>query len=208
MVVLNEKEVKIVRELIRNPRISDSKISKKTGVPVMTVNRKRRFFEENSLISYYADFCHGESGTKDFHSKQLYVIKFKSNITRDVYLKKMIQNKFDKKFQSQKIIESYLGEKDGRLALIVIVNAKNEAELVETFNGKIIQNLNNSLGEDCIIDITTTRITDLIRTHHNYLPLLNMEKGIIKKDWPDDWIFIDRKSYGLNDIGYKRISDF
>ena len=34
MVKLDKQEVKIVRELIRNPRISDNAISNKTGIPV------------------------------------------------------------------------------------------------------------------------------------------------------------------------------
>lgn len=198
MVRLTQKDVSIIRELIRNPRISDNKISKRTGIPVMTVNRRRKEFEKQGLISYYADFHHGEKGIENFNIKQLYIIKFKSSVSREMYFKKFLESKMDKKFNSQYITEAYLGEREGRLALMLIVNAKNEREMVDIFNGKIIPILHKKFGEDCIRGITTARITDLIRTHHNYLPRFNMKEGSIKKSWPDEWIFVSRESHGLD----------
>ena len=28
--------------------------------------------------------------------------------------------------------------------------------------------------------------------HHNYLPHVNIENGRIKKDWPDEYIFVNK----------------
>ena len=50
---LDEQERRIVRELIKDPRISDNQIAKNTRVPVMTVNRKRKLLEEKGLLNYY-----------------------------------------------------------------------------------------------------------------------------------------------------------
>jgi len=50
---LDDKEVLIVKELIKNPRSSDNGISKITKIPVKTVNRKRKGLESRNLISYY-----------------------------------------------------------------------------------------------------------------------------------------------------------
>ena len=72
---LDEHEVKIIRELIRNPRISDNKISKRTKIPVMTVNRKRKRLEEQKLLRYYTSINKGEFGLKIFGAKALYIIQ-------------------------------------------------------------------------------------------------------------------------------------
>jgi len=87
MVQIDAQEEKIIRELIRNPRISDNKISRRTGVPVMSVNRKRKSLEKRGLISYYCDFAHGGQGTQDFFVRQLYIVKFKGGVTREQFLK-------------------------------------------------------------------------------------------------------------------------
>jgi len=73
----DEKEVKILRELIRNPRASDNMISKKTDIPVMTVNRKRKRLEDERVLRYYVSIDKGEFGLKIFGAKVLFAIKFK-----------------------------------------------------------------------------------------------------------------------------------
>src|SRR3989338_10208012 len=109
---LDENEVKIVRELIRNPRISDNQISKRTKIPVMTVNRKRKKLEEESLIYYHANFDTGENGTGFFPEKQLYIIKFRIGITRHMYLDKIEADKRFIGFNTSYVSASYLGEKE------------------------------------------------------------------------------------------------
>ena len=37
----------------------------------------------------------------------------------------------------------------------------------------------------------TIPISKNLRTFRNYLPDRNMHKGIIKEDWPNDYIFVD-----------------
>lgn len=192
---LDEQEIKIVRELIRNPRISDNQISKKTGVPVMSVNRKRKALEESGMLSYFADIKHGDEGTEDFHVKQLYCIKFRVGITRQEFLEKAQVDRKQKKFNSEHVITSYIGEKDGHLALMMIVNAHTEQDLNESFNAHIVPNLKKNHGDDCIISIDTIRILEPFREHHNYIHGINMEKGKITEDWPNDYIFVDRKSF-------------
>jgi len=189
---LDENEVKIVRELIRNPRISDNQIAKKTKIPVMTVNRKRKKLEKQNLLRYYTSLDTGADGTGVFVAKQMYIIKFKIGITRNEYLKKVEFSNELKHFSSSYMSLSYLGEKDGHLALILILDAKTESDLVDEFNGKMVPYLKKTLGEDAIREIISTRITNTIRRHHNYLPHINMENGIMKEDWPDELIFVDK----------------
>ena len=188
---LDESERKMVRELIKNPRISDNQIAKNTKVPVMSVNRKRKQLEKENLLRYFASFDTGEFGTGTFKAKQLYIIKFKIGITREEYINNTEKDKRFQQFNASYISLSYLGEKDGHLALVMVLDAKTDSLLVDEFSGKIIPHLKEKLGNDCIKEIITTKISNTLRRHHNYLPDINMGDGVIKKDWPDDWIFVD-----------------
>ena len=189
---LDENERKIVRELIKNPRISDNQISKNTKIPVMTVNRKRKQLQKENLIRYFTSFDTGEFGTGVFKAKQLYIITFKTGLTRRDYIEKVERDKKFHQFGSSYISLSYLGEKDGRLALVMILDAETDSLLVDEFNGKFLPHLKEKLGQDCIREIITTKISNTLRRHHNYIPGINMENGVMKKDWPDEFIFVDR----------------
>ena len=97
-------------------------------------------------------------------------------------------------FNSKYISLAYLGEKDGRLALVIILDAKDNDHMVEEFNGKIVSFLHEKFGDSCMKEIITVNLNKLIRVHHNYMPHINMENGVIKKDWLDDMIFVDESS--------------
>jgi DNA-binding Lrp family transcriptional regulator len=195
---LDESERKIIKELIRNPRASDNQIAKKTGVPTMTVNRKRKKLEKEKFLRYYVSLDKGEFGLHIFGSKRLFIIKFKMGITRKSYLEVMESDARWRDFNSRFISFAYLGEKDGRLALILALDAKDEDHIVEEFNGKIVPFLQNKFGEGCMTEVTTVNLGKLIRVHHNYMPYVNLEEGKIKKEWPDDMIFVDNVSTGDN----------
>ena len=84
---LDAQEKLIVRELIKNPRISDNQISRNTKIPVMTVNSKRKALEKEGNIRYFTSLDTGEHGTGKYKAKQLYIIKFKIGITREKFIK-------------------------------------------------------------------------------------------------------------------------
>jgi hypothetical protein len=84
----------------------------------------------------------------------------------------------------------------------MIVDADNDSELVEIFNGLVVKSLKSNFGEDAIIEIVTCRISVPVRVHHNYMPMINMDKGIIKKSWSDDYLFVERKASPLNQQKY------
>jgi DNA-binding Lrp family transcriptional regulator len=189
--LLTAEEANIVAELIKNPRISDNQIAKNTKIPVMSVNRKRKAMEEKGLINYYATIKKHQDGIGIFSVRQLYIIKLKAGITRQQYIEVIELDPSTKLFNCTFISSTFLGEKDGQLAIIIILDAVNDAKLMDEFNGKIITTLKRKFGNDAVQEITTAKINDTIRIHHNYLPKLNMEKGIIKGDWPRDQIFVD-----------------
>jgi hypothetical protein len=157
----------------------------------MTVNRKRKKLEKEKFLRYYVSLDKGEFGLHIFGVKQLYIIKFKMGITRKKYIEVMEADARWRTFNSRYISLAYLGEKDGHLALVIILDAKDESHLVEEFNGKIVPFLEEKMGEDAIEKIITAPLSKLIRVHHNYMPYINLEEGKIKADWPDDMIFVD-----------------
>lgn len=191
MRTLDEQEVKIIRELIRNPRLSDNKIAKETDISVMTVNRKRKKLEEEKLLRYYVSIDKGEFGLHIFDAKELYIIKFKMGITRKKYMEALETDPMWRMLNSRFISLAYLGEKDGHLALMIILDAPTKSQLVEEFNGKIVPFLREKLGEDAIREVTTASLDKLVRVHHNYMPAMNMENGRIKKSWSDELIFVN-----------------
>lgn len=194
MRTFDKQEERILKELIRNPRISDNQIAKNTKIPVTTVNRKRKLLEEEGFIHYYLDISDESFERGQHNARQLYIIKFKEGITRLEYLDEIKKSENFRKVNPRYHAESFLGEKDGHFAIILILEAKSEDELVEIFNGSIIPGIKKRHGKDCINDIITAKVTFPFRVHHNYIPIFNMEKGFIKKDWSDEWIFIPNVS--------------
>lgn len=188
---LDEKEVRIVRELIRDPRASDNQISRKTQIPVMTVNRKRKKLEQEHLIRYYTTIDKRNTGLEIFDARKLFIIKFKIGITRQIYYEKLEHDPNWRMFNCKFISMIYLGEKDGHLALILVLDASTWDGMVEEFNGKVVPFLKEKLGEKCIKQIITANLDKLVRVHHNYMPAVNIENGRIRKDWPDSFIFVN-----------------
>lgn len=195
---LDKQEKLIVRELIKNPRTSDNQISKNTGIPVMTVNRKRKGLEREGYLRYFTTLDTGEHGTGKYKAKQMYVIKFRIGITREQFIKEVETDKRLFSFSSCYISLSYLGEKDGHLTYMLILDAETESKMMDEFNGKLVPFLKIKFGDNCIREIITMRITNTLRRHHNYIPMINMENGIIKKDWPDEYIFVDEATVEIN----------
>ena len=192
---ISDQEEKIIRELIRNPRVSDNQISKNTGIPVTSVNRKRKLLEESGFISYYTHVSYENPRRGQHNARQLYIVKFQEGITRQKYLREIEKSENFRKVNPRHHAESFLGEISGHFAVIMILEAENDDELVEIFNGSVIGGIKSRHGESCIKDIITAKVTFPFRIHHNYLPLFNMEKGIIKKDWLNDWIFVPNDTH-------------
>ncbi|HLP79161.1 MAG TPA: Lrp/AsnC family transcriptional regulator [Acidobacteriota bacterium] len=194
--VLDDQERKIVRALIKNPRASDNIISKQTGVPVMSVNRKRKKLESDQLLQYFAAINTDESGLGVFESKQLYILKLKAGLTQNDYLNSIERDAKFRIFNTRFVSESYIGERNGQLALIIILNAPTNAMMNEEFNGRIVPYVQSKLGAHAIESIETVPLSSQIRILHNYMPQINMTNGVIKAEWPDEYIFVDDSSLG------------
>lgn len=183
----DKQEELIVRELIRNPRLSDNKISKRTGVPVMTVNRKRKRLEKDNVIQYMTNVRHSNHGLSTQPENQLYIIKFRPGVTQKKIFDLAGESKSDRYVMSKHIVGSYIGEVDGSVALILIVAGASSEEITEIVNSKLTHVLDPGLVEGVI----TTRLNDQLRANHNYILHTNVKEGTIDEEWRDDWIYVD-----------------
>ncbi|MBI4148276.1 winged helix-turn-helix domain-containing protein [Candidatus Woesearchaeota archaeon] len=188
MRVVDAHEESILKELIRNPRLSDNQLAKQTNIPVTTVNRKRKKLEEEGILSYFAYVSSGWNKVR-----QLYILKFKEGITIKNYLDKAKTNTTFRSDNARYHVDSYIGEKDGHFALTMILEADSSAELVELFHGKVVKGIRARHGDDCIAEIFTTKIIHPLRLHHNYLPLFNIKNGRMSDTWDSSWIHVPVK---------------
>lgn len=186
----DEQEIKIVKALTRNPRISDNQIGLQTLVPVRTVNRKRKRMEVEGLLSYYTNLDLGPEGAGQFTARHLYLIKFKLGISQDKIINEVKEEPNVRTVYTEMIYESHLVEMDGHTALIMLIEGKTDDDINIGFNSKIVPALERNHGEGCILQVQTVRLGRPIRLFHNYLPMVNMENGYIKDSWSDDAIFV------------------
>jgi DNA-binding Lrp family transcriptional regulator len=187
---LDDQEKMIVKALIRDPRVSDNQVGKLTGVPTPTVRRKRKKLEEGGLLSYYAALDMQESGTSTFGARHLYIIKFRIGITRKQMIEEIKNEPNVRTIFTDLIYESHIAEMEGRIALVMIIEGKNDSDIVENVQGKIVPSLRKNHGADSIEEISTIRLLGPIRIFHNYVPLVNMRQGVVSADWPQDAIFV------------------
>ena len=188
--ILDDQEKLIVRALIRDPRLSDNQIGKLTGVPTPSVRRKRKKLEEEGLLSYFAALDMQESGTGTFGARHLYVIKFRIGITVKQLVEEIKNEPNVRTIFTDLIYESHIAEIDGRVALVMIIEGKHDADIVENMQGKIVPSLRKNHGPDSIEEISTIRLLNPVRVFHNYVPLVNMRRGVLNPDWPKDAVFV------------------
>jgi DNA-binding Lrp family transcriptional regulator len=190
MRTIDDQERAVLKALIRDPRQSDNYISKVTGVPTPTVRRKRHRLESEGLLSYFAALNMQETGTGTFGARHLYIIKFRIGITVKQIVEEIKSEPNVRSVFTDLIYESHIAEMDGRVALVMIIEGKNDADIIENVQGKIVPSLRKNHGPDSIEEISTLRLLGPIRIFHNYVPLVNMDKGVLRPDWTDDAIFV------------------
>jgi DNA-binding Lrp family transcriptional regulator len=187
---LDEQEQRIIRALVRNPRCSDNKVSALTGVPVRTVSRKRAKLEKEGILSYYTSVEMQSSGTGRFHTQHMAFIKFRIGVTRTQIVQEIHSEPNVTNLFAQLIRESYIAETDGHITLVMVVEGQSDIDVIENLQGKIIPSLKKNHGPDSIVELRTIRLLGPIRREHNYLPMVNMENGFMKADWPEEAVFV------------------
>jgi DNA-binding Lrp family transcriptional regulator len=188
---IDDKDRAILRRLIRDPTISDNQIAKLASMPVKTVNRRRKALEDNEIVSYHLNVNMGKGGTGRFLARHLYIIVFKLGFPQSRLITEIKEEPNVRTIFTDHIYESHIAEVDGHTALIMLVEGRSDEEINDAFNSKIIPSLKKNHGEDAIIDVKTIRLGEPIRIFHNYIFMVNMEKGKIKEEWSDNAIFVE-----------------
>ncbi len=188
---LDEQEKLIVRELIRDPRISDNQIAIRTNVPLKTVNRKRKILEENNLLNYFCYLNSTQEGTGTFCGRSLYIITLKDGITRKALNDNYSKSRKSENFFPKHIFLTWVGDYQGNACLITLIESRKQEDLLEIYNAEIVPELESFFGPGCIKNVTTIPISSTLRAVRNYLPGKNMKNGKLADDWPDNNIFVD-----------------
>ena len=183
--------MRIIRALIRNPKLSDNKIGKMTDVPIRTVNRKRKIMEEKGLLNYYTELNMDVDGTGKFNARHLYLVKFKLGISENRIIDEVREEPNVRTVFTDFIYESHIAEIEGHTALVLLIEGASDEEINTKFNEIMIPSLEKNHGVGSVIEVTTIRLGRTIRLFHNYLPLVNMDKGRIKNSWKDDAILVE-----------------
>ena len=189
---LDEQERLIVRHLIRDPRESDNGIGEATGVNVRTVGRKRQRLEQAGILSYFTHLDLSTRGTGQFGARHLYIIKFRIGITYKQLLDDIQREPFVRSIFTEIIFESHIAEIDGKLAMLLFIDGADETNIVQTVQEQLIPSLLRNHGENSIEAVSTIRVLAPVRTMRNYIQPVNMQAGYIKKDWPDEAIYVGR----------------
>jgi DNA-binding Lrp family transcriptional regulator len=189
---LDEQERLIVRHLIRDPRESDNGIGEATGVNVRTVGRKRQRLEQTGVLSYFTHLDLSTRGTGQFGARHLYIIKFRIGVTYKQLLEDIQREPFVRSIFTEIIFESHIAEIDGKLAMLLFIDGADETNIVQTVQEQLIPSLLRNHGENSIEAVNTVRVLAPVRTMRNYIQPVNMSSGYIKKDWPDEAIYVGR----------------
>jgi DNA-binding Lrp family transcriptional regulator len=187
---LDEQERLIVRHLIRDPRESDNGIGEATGVNVRTVGRKRQRLEQAGILSYFTHLDLSARGTGQFGARHLYIIRFRIGITYKQLLDDIQREPFVRSIFTEIIFESHIAEIDGKLAMLLYIDGVDETNIVQTVQEQLIPSLLRNHGENSIESVNTIRVLAPVRTMRNYIQPVNMHAGYIKKEWPDDAIYV------------------
>lgn len=181
-----------MRHLIRDPRESDNGIGEATGVNVRTVGRKRQKLEQAGVLSYFTHLDLSARGTGQFNARHLYIIKFRIGITYKQLLEDIQREPSVRSVFTEIIFESHISEIDGKLAMLLFIDGASDTDIVQTVQEQLIPSLLKNHGEDSIEEVQTVRVLAPVRVMRNYVLPVNMEAGYIKKDWPNEGIYVGR----------------
>ena len=189
---LDEQERLIVRQLVRDPRESDNGIGELTDVNVRTVGRKRQRLEQEGILSYYTQLDLSAQGSGQFNTRHLYIVKFRIGVTYKQLTEDIQREPFVRSIFTEIIFESHIAEIDGKLAMLLFIDGADETNIVQTVQEQLIPSLLRNHGENSIEAVNTVRVLAPVRTMRNYIQPVNMSSGYIKKDWPDEAIYVGR----------------
>jgi hypothetical protein len=132
------------------------------------------------------------SGTRQYNTRHLYTIKFRIGVTYKRLLEDIQRENAVKSVFTEVIFESHIAEIDGKLAMLLFIDGESDLDIVQTVQEKLIPSLLRNHGEDSIEEVSTVRILLPVRAMRNYVLPVNMTEGYLRKDWPDEAVYVGR----------------
>jgi hypothetical protein len=154
------------------------------------VGRKRQRLEQAGILSYFTHLDLSTRGTGQFGARHLYIIKFRIGVTYKQLLDDIQREPFVRSIFTEIIFESHIAEIDGKLAMLLYIDGADETNIVQTVQEQLIPSLLRNHGENSIEAVNTVRVLAPVRVMRNYIQPVNMNAGYIKKDWPDEAIYV------------------
>ena len=198
---LDQQERLIVRQLIRDPRESDNGIGEITGVNVRTVGRKRQRLEHAGILSYFTHLDLSAHGTGEYNTRHLYIIKFRNGVTFNQLVEDIKREPFVRSIFTEIIFESHIAEIDGKLAMLLFIDGASETDIVQTVQEKLIPSLERNHGVGSIENVSTMRVLSPVRAMRNYILPVNIQHGYVRKDWPNEAIYVGREDGPVEPAG-------
>ena len=125
-------------------------------------------------------------------SWHLYIIKFRIGITYKQLVEDIKKEPSVRSIFTEVIYESHISEIDGKLAMLLFIDGASETDIVQTAQERLIPSLLRNHGENSIEEVSTVRILAPVRVMRNYVLPVNMQDGYIRKDWPDEAIYVGK----------------
>ena len=191
MYKLDEQERLIVRELIRNPQVSDNQIALRTNVPLKTVNRKRKNLEEHGFLRYYCQLDLSPQGTATFLGRALFIALLREGITRKQVGEGLQHSVKAASYFPKHVLHTFLAEMGGSVALMLMLESHRADDLLEIYNAEIVPELESFLGKGCVKQTMNFPMRRTLRAFRNYIPDRNMQNGRIKEEWRNEFLFVD-----------------
>jgi hypothetical protein len=156
------------------------------------VGRKRQRLELDGVLSYHTQVNLTENGTGQFTARHVYIIKFRLGIAVHQIEEEIRREPFERSIFTEVLFESHIAEIDGHVAMLLFIDGASDTDIVQTVQEKIVPSLLRNHGEGSIAEVSTIRLLKPVRVMRNYLPFVNMQNGYIRKDWPDEAIYVGK----------------
>jgi hypothetical protein len=144
------------------------------------------------VLSYFTHVDLSSTGTGEYNTRHLYIIKFRIGVTYRQLLEDIKREPFVRSIFTEIIFESHIAEIDGKLAMLLFIDGASDTDIVQTVQEKLIPSLERNHGVGSIEEVSTMRVLSPVRAMRNYILPVNVLHGYVRKEWPDEAIYVGR----------------
>lgn len=168
-IIIDVKNEQIIRELVKDSRVSDVVIAQKTNIPVATVQKRRQSLEDKRIISTMTYVNHYVDGPQKTGGKALVILHLAKGISKVTFLHAFGNMERDKsEWFSRHVSSSSYGEQDGQVVWTLVVESRIQQDIVEILNADVYPMLKQYLGANALDSWKHIPLVGHLRLLHNY----------------------------------------